>query len=106
MNTENTTNGNSKDGDNYNMKNNKKETLTWMLKYNRTPYPYSPQKAALKGMEPKQPGYFDGNYFKQLKWKDYQDWGSIDENFKPELIKAWHDDKRVEGIGCNAGFNG
>ncbi|MFM6456975.1 MAG: hypothetical protein ACKPH7_34750, partial [Planktothrix sp.] len=72
MNTENTTNGNSKDGDNYNMKNNKKETLTWILKYNRTPYPYSPQKAALKGMEPKQPGYFDGNYFKQLKWKDYQ----------------------------------
>ncbi len=88
------------------MKSDKAATLTWILKYNRTPYPYSPQKAALKGMEPKQPGYFDGNYFKQLKWKDYQDWGSIDENFKPELIKAWHDDKRVEGIGCNAGFNG
>ncbi|CUR30268.1 hypothetical protein PL9214100012 [Planktothrix tepida PCC 9214] len=88
------------------MKSDKAATLTWILKYNRTPYPYSPQNAALKGMEPKQPGYFDGNYFKQLKWKDYQDWGSLDENFKSKLIKTWHDDERIEGIGCNAGFNG
>jgi len=91
---------------NINMNTDKQATLNWILEYNRTPYPYSPQNAALKGMEPKQPGYFDGNYFKQLKWKDYQDWGSLDENFKPELIKAWHSDERVEGIGCNAGWNG
>lgn len=88
------------------MNSDKKATLNWILKYNRTPYPYSPQNAALKGMEPKQPGYFDGKYYKQLKWKDYQDWGSIDENLRSELIKVWHGDDRVEGIGCNAGWNG
>ncbi|MFM6203866.1 hypothetical protein, partial [Planktothrix sp.] len=63
-------------------------------------------KAALKGFEPKQPVYFDGNYLKQISWKNYQDLGSLDENFKPELIKAWHGDERIEGIGCNAGWNG
>jgi len=106
MNIENTTNGNSKDGDNYNMKNNKKEALIWILKYNRTPFPYSPVNAAKKDCEPKQPGYFDGNYFKQLKWKNYQYWEQLTEDVQQELIKAWHGDERIEGIGCNAGWNG
>lgn len=89
-----------------NMDATKAATLTWILKYNRTPYPYSPINAAKKDCEPKQPGYFDGNYFKQLKWKNYQDWGQLTEDVKKELIKLWHDDERIEGIGCNAGWNG
>jgi hypothetical protein len=88
------------------MNNAKQSTLNWILRYNRTPYPYSPQKAALKNLDPKQPVYFDGNYPKGLTWKNYQDWASLDENFKSKLIKAWHGDERIEGIGCNAGFNG
>ena len=89
------------------MNNAKQLTLDWILKYNRTPYPYSLQSAALKGLKPKQPCFFSGrDYLKPVDWKDYQDWGSLDKNFRLELIKAWHGDSRIEGIGCNAGFNG
>ncbi|MEA5561427.1 PriCT-2 domain-containing protein, partial [Planktothrix agardhii] len=89
------------------MNTDKQLTLDWILKYNRTPYPYSLQSAALKGLKPKQPCFFSGrDYLKPVDWKDYQDWGSLDENFKTELIKAWHGDSRIEGIGCNAGWNG
>jgi KaiC/GvpD/RAD55 family RecA-like ATPase len=88
------------------MNNAKQLTLDWILKNNRTPYPYSPQKAALKNLDPKQPVYFDGNYLKGLTWKNYQYWESLDDNFKSELIKVWHNDERIEGIGCNAGWNG
>ena len=89
------------------MNNTKQLTLDWILKNNRTPYPYSLQSAALKGLKPKQPCFFSGrDYLKPIDWKDYQDWGSLDKNFRLELIKAWHGDERIEGIGCNAGFNG
>lgn len=89
------------------MNNTKQLTLDWILKNNRTPYPYSLQNAALKGVKPKQPCFFVGkDYLKPVDWKDYQDWGSLDKNFRLELIKAWHGDNRIEGIGCNAGWNG
>ena len=89
------------------MNTDKQLTLDWILKYNRTPYPYSLQNAALKGLKPKQPCFFSGrDYLKPVDWKDYQDWGSLDKNFRLELIKAWHGDSRIEGIGCNAGWNG
>ena len=89
------------------MNNTKQLTLDWILKNNRTPYPYSLQSAALKGLKPKQPCFFSGrDYLKPVDWKDYQDWGSLDKNFRLELIKAWHGDERIEGIGCNAGWNG
>jgi hypothetical protein len=89
------------------MNNAKQLTLDWILRYNRTPYPYSPQQASFKGLKPKQPCFFSGrDYLKPVDWKDYQDFESLDENFKSKLIKAWHGDERIEGIGCNAGFNG
>ena len=89
------------------MNNTKQLTLDWILKNNRTPYPYSLQNAALKGVKAKQPCFFVGkDYLKPVDWKDYQDWGSLDKNFRLELIKAWHGDNRIEGIGCNAGWNG
>ena len=85
----------------------KQEMIEWVaLGLNRPPFPISPRESLLNDYEPKAPAFYDGKYYKLLKWKQYQNWETFEKQTKEKLIKKWHQDSRIEGVSTLGGWNG
>jgi hypothetical protein len=72
----------------------------------KPPFPVSPREALLANKQPKQPGYYDGKYYKALQWKDFQNWHELESSLQEKLVKQWHKDTRIDGVSTLGGFNG
>ncbi len=85
----------------------KQQMIFWLVKIlNRPPFPVSPRESIVNGVEAKEPAFYDGRFYKPLKWKQYQHWEEIEEETKERLIEKWHSDRRIEGVSTLGGWNG
>ena len=85
----------------------KEQMIAWIaLTLNRPPFPVSPRESLINGCDPKGPAFYDGRYYKPLKWKQYQHWETFEPRTKEQLIKKWHRDPRIEGVSTLGGWNG
>lgn len=85
----------------------KPQMILWIANIlNRPPFPVSPRESIFHGVEPKAPAFYEGRYYKPLKWKQYQHWETLEKSIKERLIKKWHADQRIEGVSTLGGWNG